>query len=133
MGQPVEYLTPNQAAAILHLSPRTLEGMRYHGKGPRFAKLGTGRSSRILYPRDQLDGWVTSLIRQSTKDEREPESSPAEFLRAQLSSGPKLTVLVEAAARRVGYTHWMVREARKLIGVRCGRSGLRWVLWLPSD
>jgi len=67
---PVEpqYLTPDEAAEVLRLSPRTLEGMRYNGNGPSFAKLGRGRSARILYPRDLLDQWVANQLRTSTTE-----------------------------------------------------------------
>lgn len=64
--EPSELLTPQLAAKVLHLSPRTLEGMRYRGDGPAFAKLGDGRSARILYRRVDLDAWVASRLRKST-------------------------------------------------------------------
>lgn len=63
-----QYLTPEEAAKILRLSVRTLEGMRYSGKSPPYAKFGQGRSSRILYPRDLLDQWVADQLRQSTTE-----------------------------------------------------------------
>lgn len=61
-----DYLTPGQAATVVHLSTRTLEGLRYRGDGPPFAKLGKGRSARILYRRTDLDAWIASQLRQST-------------------------------------------------------------------
>ena len=63
---PGEFLTPPQAGKVLHLSPRTLEGMRHRGDGPPFAKLGEGQSARILYRRADLDAWVASRLRKST-------------------------------------------------------------------
>lgn len=68
VSEPSELLTPQQAAKVLHLSPRTLEGMRYRGDGPGYAKLGDGRSARILYRRVDLDAWVASRLRQSTTE-----------------------------------------------------------------
>lgn len=65
---PTELLTPQRAAKVLCLSPRTLEGMRSSGHGPKFAKLGRGRSGRIVYRRGDLDAWVASRIRTSTQD-----------------------------------------------------------------
>lgn len=65
---PGDFLTPEQAAKVLHLSARTLEGMRYRGDGPPFAKLGKGRSARILYRHADLVGWVASQVRQSTTE-----------------------------------------------------------------
>lgn len=65
---PGEFLTPDLAGKVLHLSPRTLEGMRHRGDGPPFAKLGKGQSARILYRRADLDAWVASRLRQSTTE-----------------------------------------------------------------
>lgn len=65
---PGEFLTPEQAGKVLHLSPRTLEGMRHRGGGPPFAKLGKGQSARILYRRTDLEAWVASQIRLSTTE-----------------------------------------------------------------
>jgi excisionase family DNA binding protein len=49
-----EYITPAQAAELLHLSSRTLERKRCDGTGPRFHKLGR----RVVYQRDEIDAWV---------------------------------------------------------------------------
>lgn len=65
---PGELLTPEQAAKFLHLSPRTLEGFRRGTEGPKFAKLGPGRSARIRYRRCDLEAWVASRLRQSTEE-----------------------------------------------------------------
>lgn len=65
---PAELLTPKQAATLLHLSPRTLEGFRRRGDGPKFSKLGDGRSARILYPRAEIDAWIASRLRASTTE-----------------------------------------------------------------
>jgi predicted DNA-binding transcriptional regulator AlpA len=65
---PGELLTPEQAAKLLHLSPRTLEGFRRRGDGPKFSKLGDGRSARILYPRAEIDAWIASRLRASTTE-----------------------------------------------------------------
>jgi len=42
-------LTTKEAAHLLRLSPRTLEGFRVRGMGPRFIKAGAGLRSRVLY------------------------------------------------------------------------------------
>ena len=42
---PPRYLTNNEAAAFLQLSPRTLEKQRVIGGGPRFHKFGR----RVMY------------------------------------------------------------------------------------
>jgi hypothetical protein len=66
--EPGELLTPEQAGKVLHLSARTLEGFRRSGEGPVFAKLGTGRSARVRYRREDLDAWVADRIRKSTTE-----------------------------------------------------------------
>lgn len=52
------YLTNEEAAALLRLSPRTLEGARTTGTGPRFFKLGPGKRARVVYRRLDLLEWV---------------------------------------------------------------------------
>jgi hypothetical protein len=45
-----EYLTPQQAAELLGVSVKGLEGMRAHGRGPKYVKVG----GRIRYRRSDL-------------------------------------------------------------------------------
>ena len=52
--RPTDLLDTGEAAAYLHLSPRTLERYRVTGEGPRFLKLGR----RVLYRRADLDTWI---------------------------------------------------------------------------
>lgn len=61
-----KYMTTEQAAKYLNLSPRTLETMRWRGSGPPFAKLSPGRSGRIVYDRDRVDEWIAERMREST-------------------------------------------------------------------
>ena len=56
--RPTDLLDTGEAAAYLHLSPRTLERYRVTGEGPRFLKLGR----RVLYRRDDLDTWIESRV-----------------------------------------------------------------------
>jgi hypothetical protein len=58
------YLTNAEAAAVLKLSPRTLEKLRVNGGGPRFRKFG----SRVIYAREDLDAWANARICESTSD-----------------------------------------------------------------
>ncbi|MGA7540692.1 MAG: helix-turn-helix domain-containing protein [Steroidobacteraceae bacterium] len=58
------YLTNAEAAAVLKLSPRTLEKLRVNGGGPRFRKFG----SRVIYAREDLDAWANERICESTSD-----------------------------------------------------------------
>ena len=61
------YLSTRQAAALLGLSPRTLERYRVTGDGPAFSKLGR----RVCYARADLDGWASGRRRRSTSDDGE--------------------------------------------------------------
>lgn len=47
------FLSTEQAAYYIGLSPRTLEKMRIHGGGPRYRKHGR----YVRYHIDDLDGW----------------------------------------------------------------------------
>jgi excisionase family DNA binding protein len=58
------YLTNAEAAAVLRLSPRTLEKLRVNGGGPRFRKFG----SRVIYAREDLDAWASDRVCESTSD-----------------------------------------------------------------
>ena len=51
---PPRYLTNDEAAAHLRLSPRTLEKLRVIGGGPRFHKFGR----RVMYALSDLDAWA---------------------------------------------------------------------------
>ena len=48
------FLTGHEAATLLGLTPRTLEGYRVSGGGPAFHRFG----SRVLYARYDLEAWV---------------------------------------------------------------------------
>ncbi len=58
------YLTQEEAAAYMRLSPRTLERHRVEGTGSRFVKLGR----RVLYRRSDLDDWAASRTFGSTSE-----------------------------------------------------------------
>ena len=65
MTEETVYLTPLQAARIVGLSAKTLARYRVKGKGPVFAKLG----GRVRYLREDVDAWVRSRRRASTRDD----------------------------------------------------------------
>ena len=58
------YLTNDEAAAFLRLSPRTLEKQRVIGGGPRFRKFGR----RVLYAIDDLEAWADARSFEMTSD-----------------------------------------------------------------
>ena len=66
MGEtPTYYLSTPQAAAVLGLSPRTLESYRVTGGGPPFLTY----CNRVHYLRSDLDAWAVSGRRRSTSDD----------------------------------------------------------------
>jgi hypothetical protein len=51
---PMARLTPREVAERWRLTPGTLSNWRNKQKGPRFIKMGDGRSSPIRYPRSAV-------------------------------------------------------------------------------
>ncbi len=68
---PSGLMNTEQLSAYLGLSVPTLERLRGTGEGPPFFKLGTGRSSRVMYDRRDVDTWLASKRRSSTSDRGE--------------------------------------------------------------
>lgn len=62
-GNP-EFLTNDEAAAFLRLSPRTLEKQRVLGGGPRYRKFG----ARVLYAVGDLRAWADRRAYSMTSD-----------------------------------------------------------------
>ena len=58
------YLTNDEAAAFLRLSPRTLEKQRVVGGGPRFRKFGR----RVMYALSDLEAWADARSFEATCD-----------------------------------------------------------------
>lgn len=63
MGR-LTYLSNQQAAMFLNLSPRTLEKYRVIGGGPIFRKFGR----RVVYARTDLEAWAGLRACDSTSD-----------------------------------------------------------------
>ena len=63
-AQPARYLTNDEAAAFLRLSPRTLEKKRVIGGGPRFRKFGR----RVMYAIVDLETWADARSFEMTSD-----------------------------------------------------------------
>ena len=61
---PVRYLTNDEAAEFLRLSPRTMEKSRVIGGGPRFHKFGR----RVLYAIGDLEAWAAKRSFDMTSD-----------------------------------------------------------------
>lgn len=61
---PRRYLTNDEAAAFLRLSPRTLEKLRVIGGGPRFRKFGR----RVMYAIADLETWADERSFEATFD-----------------------------------------------------------------
>jgi len=60
----VQYLTNDEAAHVLKLSPRTLEKFRVIGGGPRYRKFGR----RVVYSVQDLEAWSDARACDSTSD-----------------------------------------------------------------
>lgn len=58
------YLSNDEAAAFLRLSPRTLEKLRVIGGGPRFRKFGR----RVMYAVADLEAWADARSFENTFD-----------------------------------------------------------------
>ena len=63
-SRPRQMLSPDQLAALLLLSIRTLERMRREGLGPRFAKVG----KKILYREADVEAWLDERSFRSTAE-----------------------------------------------------------------
>jgi len=57
-------ITTAEAAAMLRLSPRTLEKMRQRGEGPEYFKI----QNRTWYTREKVLAHLASTVRRSTFD-----------------------------------------------------------------
>ena len=68
------YLTNDEAAEFLRLSPRTLEKQRVIGGGPRFRKFGR----RVVYAVDDLETWANARSFEMTSDPDYAAIRPAE-------------------------------------------------------
>ena len=54
LSETVHFLRTPEAAALLRISPRTLEKHRSQGTGPVFRRAG----GTVLYTRDDLEAWT---------------------------------------------------------------------------
>jgi len=50
------------AGALVGLTQKTMRQLRCDKAGPRCFKLGTGKQSRVVYRRSDLEAWVKSEI-----------------------------------------------------------------------
>ena len=65
---PEFFLTTPECAAILRLSPRTLERMRVQGAGPRYVKAGPGLRSKVLYQLADILAWTDAQRYSATSE-----------------------------------------------------------------
>src|SRR5690349_10933653 len=56
---PTRYLSPQEAARRVHLSPKTLTNWAGSGKGPVYVRIGDQR----LYPEDEFERWLEAQPR----------------------------------------------------------------------
>ncbi len=62
---PHQYMSTREVAALLRLSPRTLDRYRVSGDGPDFHKFG----NRVRYLRADVEAWASKRRRRSTADD----------------------------------------------------------------
>jgi predicted DNA-binding transcriptional regulator AlpA len=62
---PKRRLRTPEAAALVGLSPSTLEKLRVTGSGPVYEKAG---AKIVVYTIEELECWLTARRRQSTSD-----------------------------------------------------------------
>ena len=74
VAQPQRYLTNDDAADYLRLSPRTPEKQRVLGGGPQFPKFGP----RVMYAVADLDAWASERSFESTSDPEYAEQHSAD-------------------------------------------------------
>lgn len=72
-----DFLTTRETAAILRLSPRTLEGMRRNGKGPIFTRLGNDQNSKVVYRRKDINAWLRGKRHRQVVSRPSPTSGPS--------------------------------------------------------
>jgi hypothetical protein len=65
------HLSQRDLARRLHISPRTLEGWRWRGTGPRFIKAG----GRVVYRLEDVEAFEAGQLRQGTPRRRNSSSS----------------------------------------------------------
>ncbi|ULH06454.1 helix-turn-helix transcriptional regulator [Alcaligenes faecalis] len=66
------YLTNDETAQVLRLSPRTLEKLRIQGGGPRFRKFGR----RVMYSLADIEAWADAQVYEMTADPEYQERHP---------------------------------------------------------
>ena len=59
-------ISENAAAVFLHLSPRTLQGLRQRGGSPRFVRIS---NRAVRYRRLDLASWSEAKLKSSTWEE----------------------------------------------------------------
>ncbi|MBV6271946.1 helix-turn-helix domain-containing protein [Alcaligenaceae bacterium CGII-47] len=74
-AQPQRYLTNDEAAEYLRLSPRTLEKQRVIGGGPKFRKFGR----RVMYAVSDLDAWADARSYEATSDPEYAERHAGDY------------------------------------------------------
>jgi hypothetical protein len=93
-----ELLTERQAAALLRVSVKSLQGWRSRGGGPRYHKLGRC----VRYAVADLDAFLRDAVRRSTSD-----PGPLQDARPQIGTEH----LLEKTGRRLNSPSQKGREA----------------------
>ena len=63
-----EFMTNDEVAGLLRVSPRTLEKTRLSGSGPNFFKVGPGQRARVVYRRADVFEWLQQFGYRATAE-----------------------------------------------------------------
>lgn len=90
--QKLEFFTTKQLGLILTASPRTLEGWRGRGKGPSYTRLGSARNAKVVYPRADVELWLSenrsSVVSRSTPAVPSPINDDGSMMTGPVSDAP---------------------------------------------
>lgn len=62
-------LTTSEAAEMLRVKPDTMKIWRHRGVGPAFVRMGSGRTSPVVYRLSDIREWITARRFVSTSQE----------------------------------------------------------------
>ena len=61
---PEDLISPEEAAALLGISPSTLQMRRFQNRPPRYYKLGPGKPSHVRYSRKDVLDYLKGCLKE---------------------------------------------------------------------
>jgi hypothetical protein len=74
-AETIRYMTPEDAADYLSVTPRALRDWRRRGCGPRYSRLGGHHLGRVRYEMAELHRWMAAQTVGSTAEEVGPDGA----------------------------------------------------------